>query len=309
MFHTSANDQALAEAITLDAVSAVRPFGPRRLGASGLEASALGVGTNRWGEPDSTKSELLAVLRTSVDAGVAFFDTAEVYSFGRSEEMLGRCCEEDGRPVVVASKFLPYPNRFTSAQFESALDATLERIGRKSLDLYYLHFPFSLVRIEAWMDRMAEAVAAGRIRAVGVSNCNVRLMRRAHDALSRRGVALAANQVRYSFLHRRPERDGVLQACRELDVALVAYRPLGGGLLRGGSSAAGRRGPLLQALDRIASERGVSASQVALNWLLCQDERVIAIPGATRAAHARENAGTLDWRLDEDELAILARLQ
>lgn len=290
-------------------MSAGRAFGPRRLGASGLEASALGVGTNRWGEPDSTKSELLAVLRTSVDSGVSFFDTAEVYSFGRSEEMLGQCCKEDGRPVVVASKFLPYPNRFTSAQFERALDATLKRIGRQSVDLYYLHFPFSLVRIEAWMDRMAEAVAAGKIRAVGVSNCNVRLMRRAHDALSRRGVALAANQVRYSLLHRKPERDGVLDACRELDVALVAYRPLGGGLLRGGSSVAGRRRPLLRALDRIANDRGVSSSQVALNWLLCQDERVIAIPGATKEGHARENVGALDWRLDESELAVLAPFQ
>lgn len=297
---------ASAAAITLDAMSPGLAFGPRRLGASGIEASALGVGTNRWGEPDSTESELLAVLRTSVDAGVSLFDTAEVYSFGRSEEVLGRCCKEDGRPVVVASKFLPYPNRFTSAQFERALDATLKRIGRKSIDLYYLHFPFSLVRIEVWMDRMAEAVAAGKVRAVGVSNCNVRLMRRAHDALSRRGIALAANQVRYSLLYRKPERDGVLAACRELDVALVAYRPLGGGLLRTGSSSAGRRGPLLHALARIANDRGVSSSQVALNWLLCQDECVIAIPGATKAAHARENVGALDWRLNENELAILA---
>ena len=290
-------------------MSAGRAFGLRRLGASGLEVSALGVGTNRWGEPDSTKSELQAVLRTSVDAGVSLFDTAEVYSFGRSEAMLGRCCEEDGRPVVVASKFLPYPNRLTSAQFDRALDATLKRLRRKSVDLYFLHFPFSLVRIEAWMDRMAEAVAAGKIRAVGVSNCNAKLMRRAHDALNRRGVALAANQVSYSLLYRKPERDGVLEGCRELDVALVAYRPLGGGLLRGSSNSAGRRGPLLHALDRIANDRGVSSSQVALNWLLCQDERVIAIPGATKVAHALDNLGALDWKLDENELAILRPFQ
>ena len=116
---------------------------------------------------------------------------------------------------MVASKFAPYPTRLVGAQLGRALDATLRRMGRESIDLYYLHFPYSLVRIESWMDRMAEAVCAGKVRAVGVSNCNVSQMRRARDELGRHGIALAANQVHYSVWHRKPERDGVLAACRD----------------------------------------------------------------------------------------------
>jgi aryl-alcohol dehydrogenase-like predicted oxidoreductase len=178
-------------------------------------------------------------------------------------------------------------------------------MARDSIDLYYLHFPYSLVGIKSWMDRMAEAVGSGKIRAVGVSNCNVSQMRRAKDALGRHDIPLAANQVQYSLLHRKPERDGVLDACRELDVALVAYRPLRGGLLGTSSGAADKRKAVLDALALIAGQRGVTHSQVALNWLLCQDELVIAIPGATKASHAAQNAGALAWRLDDEELGIL----
>jgi len=283
---------------------------PRRLGASGLAVSALGIGTNRWGAQGVRESELEATYSTSLDCGIVFFDSAEAYSAGRSERILGRCFGRDPRPVVLASKFAPYPTRFRVTQLDRALEATLARMGRDSIDLYYLHFPYSLVRIEAWMDRMADAVESGKIGAVGVSNCNASQMRRARDALGRRGLPLAANQVRYSLLHRKPERSGVIAACRELDVALVAYQPLSRGLLGGRlgthSGAAARRNVgLLDALELIAHDRGVTPGQVALNWLLCQDELVIAIPGATTAAHAAENAGALNWRLTDQELGRL----
>ena len=240
-------------------------------------------------------------------AGSTVFDSAEVYAAGRSERILGHCASGEPRPVVLASKFAPYPTRLRAAQFDRALKATLARMDRDTIDLYYLHFPYSLVRIEAWMERMADAVESGRIRAVGVSNCNASQMRRARDALDRRGLPLAANQVRYSLVHRKPERNGVLAACRELDVALVAYQPLSGGLLGGrldaNSGAAARRSAaLLDALELIADDRGVTTSQVALNWLLCQDELVIAIPGTTKATHAAENAEVLNWRLTDQEL-------
>ena len=280
-------------------------FGPRQLGASGIEVSALGVGTNRWGGRGVAESDLAAIFGAALDAGVSFFDTAEVYTAGRSERLLGRCSRDDGRQAILASKFAPYPTRLVGAQLDRALDATLERMARDSIDLYYLHFPYSLVGIKSWMDRMAEAVGSGKIRAVGVSNCNVSQMRRAKDALGRHDIPLAANQVQYSLLHRKPERDGVLDACRELDVALVAYRPLRGGLLGTSSGAADKRKAVLDALALIAGQRGVTHSQVALNWLLCQDELVIAIPGATKASHAAQNAGALAWRLDDEELGIL----
>jgi aryl-alcohol dehydrogenase-like predicted oxidoreductase len=285
-------------------------FGPRRLGASGIVVSAIGVGTNRWGGQGVAPSELAATYTTSLDAGIFFFDSAEVYSAGRSERHLGHCSRDDPRAVVLASKFAPYPTRFRPTQLDRALDATLARMGRDSIDLYYLHFPYSLVRIESWMDRMAEAVESGKIRAVGVSNCSTSQMRRAKEALARRGIPLAANQVQYSLLHRKPERNGVLATCRELDVALVAYRPLFRGLLGtrldpGAGATARRNAALLDALELVADQRGVSASQVALNWLLCQDELVIPIPGVASARHAAENAGALTWRLNDQELGRL----
>jgi aryl-alcohol dehydrogenase-like predicted oxidoreductase len=286
-------------------VSETHVFGPRRLGASGIEVSALGVGTNRWGGRGVAEPEVASTFGAALDVGVSFFDTAEVYTSGRSERLLGRCCRDVGRPAILASKFAPYPTRVIGAQLDRALDATLERMARDSIDLYYLHFPFSPVGIKRWMDHMAKAVETGKVRSVGVSNCNVSQMRRAQDALGRHDIPLAANQVQYSLLHRKPERDGVLAACRELNVALVAYRPLRGGLLGTSPNTDDKRKTALDALALIAHQRGVTTGQVSLNWLLCQDELVIAIPGATKASHASQNGGALAWRLDDQELGIL----
>jgi aryl-alcohol dehydrogenase-like predicted oxidoreductase len=161
-----------------------------------------------------------------VDAGVNFFDTAEVYGFGKSERLLGACLQRYPRPVVIASKFALYPTRLLRHQFMNALDASLSRLGRQMIDLYYVHFPYTLLSIETLMDMIAQAVEAGKIRAVGVSNFGAEQMHRAAARLEKYGIPLAANEVRYNLLHRQPEVNGVLAACRELNVALVAYRPL-----------------------------------------------------------------------------------
>src|SRR5262249_8795566 len=149
---------------------------------------------------------------------------------------------------------------------------------------------------------MAEAVRSGRIRAVGVSNCSASQMKAAVAVLERYDVPLAANQVQYSLTHRRPETNGVLDACREPGVALGAYRPISGGSLSG--SAEG--GTLSGVLGEVAQAHEATVSQVALSWLLHQDEHVIAIPGATRAAHVRENAVALALRLSDDEVRAIA---
>jgi len=221
-----------------------------------------------------------------------------VYNRGHSEQVVGRALREDARGVIVASKFLPLPHRVTTAQFMKALDGTLRRLGRDSIDLYYLHFPYSLVGVRTWMERMALAVRAGKIRAVGISNCNVTRMRAAADTLERHGIPLAANQVHYSLTHRDPETNGVLDACRSMNVALVAYRPLAGGKLTGETAGL---------IGEIARKHGKTPSQVALRWLLQRDERVIVIPGATKARHALDNAEASTWELQQDEIDAIAR--
>ncbi len=277
----------------------------RPLGRSGISVPALGVGTNQWncGTPD--QGRLGDTLAAALDTGTGFFDTAEIYHHGGSEIVLGEAARQAGRPVLLASKFAPFPHRVTVAQFASALNKTLERLGRDSLDLYYLHFPSSLRGVGGWMKAMATAVRAGKIRAVGISNCDAAQMRQAADVLARYGIPLAANQVHYSLLHRKPETDGVLDACRRMDVALVAYRPIGRGAIGTGSPTSSGRPDLAETLREVAAARSATAAQVALAWLLKRDGHVIPIPGATRPEHVRENSGALSLELSEEEFAAI----
>jgi aryl-alcohol dehydrogenase-like predicted oxidoreductase len=279
----------------------------RPLGRSGISVPALGVGTNRWDASGLGQARLSDTFAAALDAGTGFFDTAEIYTSGRSEIALGEAARQAGRPALVASKFAPYPYRVTAAQFASALDKTLERLGRDSLDLYYLHFPYSPLTVGAWMRAMASAVKAGKIRAAGISNCNVAQMRKAADVLARYDIPLAANQVQYSLIHRKPETDGVLDACRQMDVALVAYRPIGGGALSPGAPKGSGRSALADTLREVAAARRATALQVALAWLLKRDDHVIPIPGATRSEHVRENSGALSLELSDAEFAAIDR--
>jgi aryl-alcohol dehydrogenase-like predicted oxidoreductase len=293
----------------------------RSLGGSGIRVSPLGVGTNRWTQGKNDEA-VFQVFRSTVETGVNFFDTAEVYSRGRSERLLGACLQRNHPQLVIASKFLPLPIRLTRRQFMNALDSSLNRLGVQAIDLYYIHFPYTLLSIEKLMDLMAQAVEAGKIRAVGVSNFNAKQMRRAAIRLARYHIPLAANQVRYSLVHRQPERNGVLDLCRELNVALVAYRPLERGRLKsstipraslsGSPSSAADRGKgaskeriLQETLQAIAQQRRKSVSQVALNWLLRRDEHVIPIPGTTSPHHALENADALSWELSPNEFSVI----
>jgi len=300
----------------------------RQLGKSGIVVPALGVGVWSWGDKSIwgygtsyTRADITQAYKACLDAGLNFFDTAEMYGGGESERILGECMREDGRPVIVASKFAPLPNRFSASKLLDALDATLQRLGVPSIDLYQIHFPYTYLNKIALIDMMAKAYNAGKIRAIGVSNYNVTQMREAHARLARYGIPLASNQVHYSLLHRKPEHNGVLDACRELDVALIAYSPLQQGLLTGkyragqkfkmigmrrfmrayGTSGLNKIEPLLQTMEIIAQARGKTTAQVALNWLLAKDEHIIPIPGAKNQRQATDNAGAIGWRLSEEE--------
>jgi aryl-alcohol dehydrogenase-like predicted oxidoreductase len=305
------------------------------IGRSDLRVTPLGVGTWQWGDrywrfggayglPD-----VEAAYRVSREAGIDFFDTAEIYGRGASEQILGALVRRDLESVVVATKFAPLPTRWTAHHVAQALDASLKRLGMPRVDLYQIHWPYSLLRIGLLMNALADQVAAGKVRAVGVSNYSARQMRYAHAVLARRGIPLASNQVHYSLLHRAPERNGVLIACRELDVRLIAYSPLEQGLLtgkyhHGSPPPAGFRGrggvvgayrpsalraalPLIERLEKIgAAHGGKTSSQVALNWLM--QRGALPIPGAKTAAQAAANAGTLGWDLTDEEVAELTRL-
>jgi aryl-alcohol dehydrogenase-like predicted oxidoreductase len=280
-------------------------MGPRRtteLGSTGITVSCMGTGTNRW-EKGENDEPVYQTFKALLESGIYFFDTAEVYTGGRSERLLGECLRRDGRSVVVASKYMPYPTRLTKGHFNEALDATRGRLGVATLDLYYVHMPPTLTSIESLMDHMAEAVSAGKIRAVGVSNFSAEQMRKAAAQLEKHNLTLAANEVEYSLTNREPEENGVLDTCKEIKASLVAYRPLSRGLLAANNA---RGNPIiLKALEAVAERHGMKTSQIALAWLLQKDPIVIPIPGATKREHALENMSALDIVLKEDEFREL----
>ena len=163
-------------------------------------------------------------------AGATLFDTAEMYGAGASERRLGELAH--GRDVLIATKFPP--NMLSRADaMPRALERSLELLQRTTVDLYMHHYPSRWVSIPQLMNLMADAVEQGKVRAVGVSNYSADQMRLAHAVLADRGIPLASNQVEYSLLHRQPETDGVLDACRELGVTLIANQPLANGALTG----------------------------------------------------------------------------
>lgn len=299
------------------------------LGATDVAVSPLGIGAWAWGDRwfwgyggDYGEDEIRGAFDAALAAGVNFFDTAEIYGQGRSEQLLGRlvAAAHTDQPLVIASKFMPYPWRLRSADLRHALRKSLDRLGLRQLDLYQIHQPLHLRSLETWMDAMADAVEAGLIRAVGVSNYNTDQMRRAHAALAERGVPLASNQVAYSLLERQPDRTGLREACRDLNVALIAYSPLAQGVLTGKYTAQRRPGgvrrfrygpdllrrvqPLVALLEQLGAAHGdKTPAQVALNWVICKN--AIPIPGAKTATQAAENAGALGWRLTDGQVAAL----
>jgi len=258
-------------------------------------------------------------LEGSLAAGVTLFDTAEMYSGGASEQRLGELAR--GKQVVLATKFPPSP--FSRAEsLPKELDASLARLGRSSVDLYQHHFPSRWISIPKLMELMADAVEAGKVKAVGVSNYSAEQMRTAHAVLAERGIPLASNQVEYSLLHRQPEVNGVLDACRELGVTLIAYQPLASGALTGKYAAGARPtglrrffpyfrgkglealGPVVNLLREIGERYAKSPAQVALRWLI-ENERVLPIPGAKNGKQAADNAGALSFYLTPAEIDAL----
>jgi aryl-alcohol dehydrogenase-like predicted oxidoreductase len=297
------------------------------LGKTALQISPMGIGTWQWGDRivwdygkgGFSDDDLRPGFQVSLQVGINFFDTAEAYGSGRSETLLGQQVRACGRNLVIASKFVPYPWRIAKSNLKVALKHSLDRLGLEELDLYQIHLPLPPHPVTFWADALADVVYDGLVKAVGVSNFSRDQMRRAYDVLAKRGIPLASNQVRYNLFDHSPEKNGVLPACRELGVTLIAYSPLAQGLLTGKYTPqkplSGTRGiqlnrhlgnlqPQIELMRQIGQAHNhKSPAQVALNWLICKG--VVPIPGAKNAQQATENAGALGWRLNESEIAVL----
>ena len=313
----------------------------RSLGRSPIAISPIGLGCWQFSEgrgfagrfwPALSQETANHIVAASLDAGINWFDTAEVYGGGRSEAALARALTAAGKKngdVVVATKW--WPMWRTAGNIKATIRARQSFLASFGIDLYQIHQPFALASTAAQMHAMADLVEDQRIRTVGVSNFSAAKMRAAHQVLATRGIHLVSNQVRYSLLDRRIEKNGVLKAAKELGITIIAYSPLAQGILSGKyhrdpdmirsrpgprkwMTAFRRRGldrsrALVAALEEIARAHDATPSQVALNWLAdFHGDTVVVIPGATIVAQAEENAGAMRFRLSDAEMKRLDEL-
>ena len=305
----------------------------RMLGRAGQVVSAIGLGcmgmSEFYGPHDDTES--LATIEYAFERGITFYDTADTYGLGHNEELLARFLARHREHVVIATKFGivrqkgQYARRIdTSAAYVAqACEGSLRRLGIETIDLYYAHRLNPATPVEDTIGALSELVRAGKIRAIGLSEVSAATLRRAHAV-----HPITAVQSEYSLWTRDPE-DGVLATCRELGVSFVPYSPLGRGFLTGtirsveslaeddfrrtlqprlqGENLA-QNLKLVDAVQAMAAEKGYTAGQLALAWVLAQGDHIIPIPGTRRRKYIDENVGAIDVTLSAADLARLDRI-
>ncbi len=304
----------------------------RELGKSGLDVSAIGfgcMGLNFSYDHALSRQDSIRLIRQAVELGVTFFDTAEIYGPFTNEEIVGEALAPVRDKVVIATKFGFAIDAGTGkstgmdsrpAHIRAVTDASLKRLGIEVIDLLYQHRVDPSVPIEEVAGTVKDLIAEGKVRHFGLSEPSAETARRAHAV-----QPITALQNEYSLWTRGPETNGILQACEELGIGLVAYSPLGKGFLTGAMSADTRLGEtdfrkilprftqqamrknqaLVDLLKRVAASKKATAAQIALAWLLAQKPWVVPIPGTTKLHRLEENLGAAEIELTADDLAEL----
>jgi len=301
----------------------------RRLGRSDIAISPIGLGcmgmSDFYGTADDTKST--ALLHHALDAGMNFFDTADMYGPWTNEKLLGAALRDRRDEAVIATKFGVV--RTADGGFQglngspdyvrSACDASLQRLGVDTIDLYYVHRLDPNVPVEDTVGAMGELVAAGKVRCIGLSEASPEQVRRAHAT-----HPISALQTEYSMWSRDPEAE-VIGLCKELGITFVAYSPLGRGFLTGSITSPDDFAPddfrrtnprfqgenfqknldLVKAVQGVAAAKGVSPAQLAIAWILAQGDHLACIPGTTKIHRFDENQAANDVVLTAEDLATL----
>jgi aryl-alcohol dehydrogenase-like predicted oxidoreductase len=295
----------------------------RKLGKSGLEVSAIGLGCmglNYHRGPAPDRREMIALVRTAVARGVTFFDTAEVYGPFTNEELVGEALAPFRKGVVIATKF---GHDLKSGGLDSrpehirrSVESSLKRLRVEVIDLYYQHRVDPNVPIEDVAGAVGELIAAGKVKHFGLSEPSASTIRRAHAV-----QPITAIQSEYSLWWREPEAE-VLPVCEELGIGFVPYSPLGRGFLTGKIDETTAFGgndnraslprftpearkanrPVVDLLEEIAAQKHATAAQIALGWLLAQEPWIVPIPGTTKLSRLEENIAAVTIELTPDDL-------
>jgi aryl-alcohol dehydrogenase-like predicted oxidoreductase len=294
----------------------------RYVEAGGARVSVIGLGTwqfgsREWGYGgDYARTQTMKIVQRALDLGINLFDTAEVYGPWRSERILGEALRGHRDEAFIATKLFPIGLPFMT---ESRARGSARRLGVDHIDLYQLHWPSPLFSPRSTMPRFRRLVDGGLLRHAGVSNHSLDQWKACDEAFGR---PVLSNQVRFSLIHREPERDLVPWA-QQNDRIVIAYSPLAQGLMSGKYQEAAPRNfrrarrdfvnrrrwePLISALREISMRRQATMSQVALAWLISKPN-VVAIPGASRVSQLEENAHAADVELDSRDLAQLDNLK
>ncbi len=301
----------------------------RKLGASGLEVSALGLGCMGMSfglGPAADKQEMIQLLRAAVARGVTFFDTAEVYGPFTNEELVGEALQPFRRQVVLATKFgfnLEVPGELNSRpeRIKAVAEASLKRLRTDVIDLFYQHRVDPQVPIEDVAGAVKDLIAAGKVKHFGLSEAGVDTIRRAHAV-----QPVTALQSEYSLWWREPEQE-IMPTLEELGIGFVPFSPLGKGFLTGkidentefdksdfrntvprfAPEARRANQALVDLLGRIAQEKNATPAQIALAWLLAQRPWIAPIPGTTKLHRLAENLAAVDLALSADDLRQVAQ--
>ena len=309
----------------------------RNLGNSDLQVTPIGLGCWQFSQranlagkfwPSLNDETIHDIVRLSLEGGINWFDTAEVYGNGNSEKMLVKSLVELGNKpgdVFIATKW--WPMFRTASNIVKTIDERLNCLSPFPIDLYQVHQPYGFSSEVKEMEAMAKLVRERKIKYVGVSNFSASKMRSAWKILQKSGISLISNQVRYNLLNRKIETNGVLNAARELGITIIAYSPLAQGLVTGKfhdnpellknigyrkySTMFKPQGlensrPVIELVKKLAIKYEKTPSQIALNWLIhFHGEAVVAIPGATKAKQAEENVGAIKFKLTQEDMNLL----
>ena len=306
----------------------------RTLGRTDMMVTPIGLGCWQFSKQKNIAGKFWPFLENdlinkivshSIEGGINWFDTAEMYGKGESERALSIALNQAGKKpgdVLIATKWFPVL-RFAS-NITKTIDQRIKALSPYPIDLYQIHQPWSFSSEKNVMKAMAELSERKLIKYIGVSNYSAHTMKNAWKTLDKKGIPLASNQVLYNLLNRKIESNGVMDMAKKLGISIIAYSPLAQGLVTGKfhdnpellknigfrkySSQFKRKGleksiPVINLVKELAQKYNVTPSQIALNWVInFNGNKVVAIPGATKEIHAKENMGAMSFRISDEDM-------